>query len=95
MAEVDQVVQTYKSSFTGWNVAHFHSQYRSGIQGTTRSYGWIKTVLQGAGLARKAKSRVMHRIKRDRAPLPGMMLRQDASTHRRMAHAVSDLVVTA
>ena len=94
MAEVDQVVQTYKSSFTDWNVAHFHSQYRSGIQGT-RSYGWIKTVLQGAGLARKAKSRVMHRIKRDRAPLPGMMLHQDASTHRRMAHAVSDLVVTA
>ena len=24
-AEVDHVVQLYKSSFAGWNVAHFHS----------------------------------------------------------------------
>ena len=93
-AEVDRVVQTYKSGFAGWNVAHFHSKYRSEFRGT-RSYSWVKTVLQGAGLARKAKCRGKHRIKRERAPLPGMMLHQGASTHRRMAHAVSDLVVTA
>jgi hypothetical protein len=35
--EVDQVVQTYKSGFAGWNVAHFHSKYRSEFKGT-RSY---------------------------------------------------------
>ena len=28
-AEVDRVVQTYKSGFASWNVAHFHSKYRS------------------------------------------------------------------
>lgn len=92
-AEVDHVVQTYKSGFAGWNVAHFHSKYRSELQGV-RSYSWVKTVLQGAGLANKAKSRGKHRIKRERAPLPGMMVHQDASTHRWVAHEVWDLVVT-
>ena len=93
LLEVDRVVQTYKSGFAGWNVAHFHSKYRSELQGT-RSYSWVKTVLQGAGLAKKAKSRGKHRIKRERAPLPGMMLHQDASTHRWVPEQVWDLVVT-
>jgi transposase len=92
-AELDQVVQTYKSGFAGWNVAHFHSKYRSEFKGT-RSYSWVKTVLQGAGLARKAKARGKHRIKRERAPLPGMMVHQDASTHRWVSDEVWDLVVT-
>jgi hypothetical protein len=92
-AEVDQVVHAYKSGFAGWNVAHFHSKYRSELQGT-RSYSWVKTVLQGAGLARTAKRRGKHRIKRERAPLPGMMLHQDASTHRWVGEQLWDLVVT-
>jgi hypothetical protein len=91
--EVDQVVQTYRNGFAGWNVAHFHSKYRVELKGT-RSYSWVKTVLQGAGLARKAKRRGKHRIKRERAPLPGMMVHQDASTHRWVSNAVWDLVVT-
>lgn len=93
LAEVDRVVQTYKSGFAGWNVAHFHCKYRSEFNGA-RSYSWVKTVLQGAGLANKAKSRGKHRIKRERAPLPGMMLHQDASTHRWVPEQVWDLVVT-
>ena len=92
-AEIDCVVQTYKSGFAGWNVAHFHTKYRAEFKGT-RSYSWVKTVLQGAGLARAAKRRCKHRIKRERAPLPGMMLHQDASTHRWVPGAVWDLVVT-
>jgi hypothetical protein len=91
--EIDQVVQTYKAGFAGWSVAHFHSKYRSEFKGT-RSYSWVKSVLQGAGLARTAKRRGKHRIKRERAPLPGMMVHQDASTHRWVAGAVWDLVVT-
>jgi len=93
LLEVDRVVQTYKSGFAGWSVAHVHSKYRSELQGT-RSYSWVKTVLQGAGLAKKTKSRGKHRIKRERAPLPGMMLHQDASTHRWVPEQVWDLVVT-
>ena len=91
--EVDQVVQLYKSSFSGWNVTHFHSKYKAEFKGA-RSYSWLKTVLQGAGVVKTSKRRGKHRIKRERAPLPGMMLHQDASTHRWVANAVWDLVVT-
>ena len=92
-AEVDHVVQLYKSGFAGWNVAHFHSKYKVEFKGL-RSYSWLKTVLQDAGVIKTSKRRGKHRIKRERAPLPGMMMHQDASTHRWVANAVWDLVVT-
>jgi transposase len=92
-AEVDRVVQLYRSGFAGWNVAHFHSKYQKEFKGE-RSYSWLKTVLQGAGVVRSAKRRGKHRIKRERAPLSGMLMHQDASTHRWVADQVWDLVVT-
>ena len=92
-AEVDQVVQTCNRGLAGWDVAHSHSKSRAEFQGA-RDYSWVKTVLQGAGLARTAKRRGKHRIKRERAPLAGMMLHQNASTHRWMPNATWDLVVT-
>ena len=92
-SEIDHVVQLYKSSFSGWNVAHFHSKYKAELKGT-RSYSWIKTVLQGAGVIKASKRRGKHRIKRERMPLAGMMIHQDASTHRWVPNAVWDLVVT-
>ena len=91
--EVDHVVALYKGGFAGWNVAHFHSKYRSEFKGE-RSYSWIKTVLHGAGVVKASKRRGKHRIKRERAPLAGMMVHQDASTHRWVPHEVWDLVVT-
>lgn len=92
-AEVDDVVALYKSGFAGWNVAHFHTKYRAECAGA-RSYSWLKTVLQGAGVVKASKRRGKHRIKRERAPLPGMLMHQDASTHRWVADQVWDLVVT-
>ena len=91
--EVDHVVQLYKNSFAGWNLAHFHSKYKAEFKGQ-RSYSWLKSVLQGAGVVKASKRRGKHRIKRERAPLAGMMLHQDASTHRWVSGAVWDLVVT-
>jgi hypothetical protein len=91
--EVDQVVALYKSGFAGWNVAHFHSKYKAEFKGL-RSYSWLKSVLQGAGVVKASKRRGKHRIKRERAPLPGMMLHQDGSTHRWVGTAVWDLIVT-
>ena len=92
-AEVDQVVELYKTSFAGWNLSHFHSKYKAEFKGL-RSYSWLKSVLQGAGAAKVHKARGKHRIKRDRAPLAGMMIHQDASTHRWVEQSVWDLVVT-
>ena len=91
--EVDHVVQLYKSSFAGWNVSHFHSKYKAEFAGL-RSYSWLKSVLQGAGVVKGSKRRGKHRIKRERMPLAGMMIHQDASTHRWVPNAVWDLVVT-
>jgi len=93
VVEVDQVVALYKSGFAGWNVAHFHSKYRAEAAGA-RSYSWIKSVLQGAGVVKASRRRGKHRIKRERAPLAGMLIHQDASTHRWVADQVWDLVVT-
>jgi transposase len=92
-AEVAQVVALYKTSFAGWNLSHFHSKYKAEFKGV-RSYSWLKSVLQGAGAAKVHKARGKHRIKRDRAPLAGMMIHQDASTHRWVEQSVWDLVVT-
>ena len=92
-AEVDHVVALYKCSFVGWNVAHFHSKYKAETGGA-RSYSWLKTVLQGAGVVKASRRRGKHRIKRERAPLPGMLVHQDASTHRWVPQQVWDLVVT-
>ena len=50
-AEVDQVVQTYKSGFAGWNVAHFHSKYRAEMQGK-RSYSWVAAGWRKSGSRR-------------------------------------------
>ena len=91
--EVDHAVELYKSGFAGWNVAHFHSKYKAEFKGL-RSYSWLKSVLQGAGMVKASKQRGKHRIKRERAPLPGMMLHKDGSTHRWVATAVWDLIVT-
>jgi transposase len=91
--EVDQVMALYKSGFDGWNLSHFHSKYKTEFKGQ-RSYSWLKSVLQGAGVVKPHKGRGKHRIKRERAPLEGMMVHQDASTHRWVPAAVWDLVVT-
>ena len=44
-------------------------------------YTWLKLHLQWAGLAPKAPRKGAHRRKRERRPLPGMMLHQDDSRH--------------
>lgn len=91
-----KLAQMYRASFANYNVRHFHQIYqdRGGLDGRTRSYSWVKSVLQGQQLVKVAKARGKHRIKRERKPLPGMMIHQDASTHRWVAGAVWDLVVT-
>jgi hypothetical protein len=93
VAEVDQAVQLYKSSFVGWNVAHFYSKYKCEFEGS-RSYSWVKSVLQGSGAVKTVKARGKHRIKRERAAQAGMMVHQDASTHAWVPDRVWDLVAT-
>jgi hypothetical protein len=91
--EVLAVVQTYQSWHDGWNVRHFHSWYRREGMGT-RSYSWVKKVLQEASAVPRAKARGKHRRKRERRPLPGMLLHQDGSRHAWVEEQMWDLIVT-
>jgi hypothetical protein len=91
--EVMQVADLYRARYAGWNVRHFHSWYVREHAGA-RSYSWVKNTLQGAGAVKRAKGRGKHRKRRERAPLPGMMVHQDGSTHQWIAGVYWDLIVT-
>jgi hypothetical protein len=95
-APVDEVLgvqRLYRVGFAGWNVKHFHVWYGR-EHGGRRSYSWVKNVLQAGKLVVRAKGRGRHRQKRERRPLPGMMLHQDASSHEWVPGQRWDLVVT-
>jgi hypothetical protein len=95
-APVDEVLGVrglYSAQYSGWNVKHFHTWYARAHQGT-RGYSWVKNVLQEAHLVVRAKARGKHRKKRERKPLSGMMVHQDASTHEWVAGQIWDLVVS-
>lgn len=95
LAPVDEVMalaERYRKRYRGWNARHFHSHYRR--DGGTRSYTWVKTRLQEARLIEKAPRRGAHRKRRERSPLPGMMIHQDGSRHEWVPGQEWDLIVT-
>jgi hypothetical protein len=93
-AELDRVLQLYRTVYWGWNVKHFHEH---GVRdhNFTWGYTWTKTQLHTAGLVERAKRRGAHRRKRERKPCEGMMLHQDGSRHGWLeGQAPLDLIVT-
>jgi hypothetical protein len=59
-------------------VRYFHEWYRR--DGGARSDSWVKPPASGRGIDRE-KKKVMHRKKRERAPLPGMTIHRDGRRH--------------
>ena len=95
-APVDEVIRIetlYRDRYQGWNVKHFYSFYKR-MHGGGRSYSWIKNTLQKAGLVKRLKGKGKHRKRRPPAPMAGMMLHQDGSTHQWVDGQYWDLVVT-
>lgn len=90
--EVTAMTEKYKSRHRGWNVKHFYNWYQR--EGGRRSYTWVKNTLQSRGLVPKAAKKGAHRKRRERAPLPGMMLHQDGSNHEWVPGKKWDLIVT-
>ena len=90
--EVMAMVGRYETDHEGWNVRHFHSFYRD--EGGTRSYSWVKNKLREHGKVAPGRGRGKHRKRREPAPLPGMLMHQDASTHEWVPGSWWDLVVT-
>jgi hypothetical protein len=81
MATVEDVLRLYQERYSDLNVRHFHEKLREEHQ-IRLSYTWVKLALQGAGLVKKGRKRGVHRKRRARRPLPGMLLHLDGSKHR-------------
>src|ERR1700704_3412675 len=81
LALVEQVLALYQEKYFDLNVRHFHEKLREQHQ-IRLSYTWVKKALQGAGLVRRERQRGVHRRRRERRPMPGMLLHIDGSRHR-------------
>lgn len=82
---VERVLGLYREKYFDFNVRHFHEKLVK-EHGIGLSYTWVKLALQGAGLVAKRKVRGVHRKRRGRRPLPGMLLHIDGSEHRWFEH---------
>jgi transposase len=81
LAVVEQVLGLYRDRHGDLNVRHFQEKL-SEQHGIELSYTWVKQALQGAGLVARGRKRGVHRKRRPRRPLPGMLLHIDGSRHR-------------
>ena len=79
--QVEQVLGLYRERYHDLKVRHFQEKLREQHQ-INLSYTWVKQALQGAGLVARGRKRGVHRKRRPRRPLPGMLLHIDGSRHR-------------
>ena len=79
VATVEKVFALYREKYFDLNVQHFtRTAGRHGIE----LVPWVKQALQGAGLVARGRKRGAHRKRRERRPLPGMLLHIDGSRHQ-------------
>lgn len=78
---VEKVFALYRERYFDLNVQHFHEKLQA-EHGIELSYTWVKQALQGAGLVARGRKRGAHRKRRERRPLPGMLLHIDGSRHQ-------------
>lgn len=80
-----EVLRLYREEYFDFNVRHFHEEITEKHQ-ISVSYTWTKLLLQGAGLVATSKKRGRYRRRRDRRPLPGMLMHLDGSEHQWFDH---------
>ena len=78
---VEKVLRLYRERYGDFSVRHFHEKLEEEHK-IRLSYTWVKLALQGAGLVARDQQRRVHRRRRERRPIPGMMLHIDGSTHQ-------------
>jgi transposase len=81
LATVERVLSLYRDRYFDLNVQHFQEKLVAEHE-ISLSYSWVKKALQGAGLVAQGRQRGVHRMRRPRRPLPGMLLHIDGSQHR-------------
>src|SRR3954462_8968902 len=77
----ETVLGLYRERYYDLNMRHFHEKLQE-EHGIELSYTWVQQAWQGAGLVKKRPRRGPHRRRRERRPLPGMLLHIDGSKHR-------------
>jgi len=80
LAEVQTILELYKTRYQGFNATHFHEKLKE-HHAIQRGYTFVKTLLQTAGRMERTRKRDKHRLRRPRKPLIGMMLHLDGSPH--------------
>lgn len=88
---VERVLHLYRERYFDFNVRHFHEVLETDHE-IALSYSWVKAALQTAGLVARARKRGPHRRRRERRPLPGMLVHIDASRHAWLPGGQQDLV---
>jgi hypothetical protein len=81
METAEKVLELYQTTYFDLSVRHFHEKLQA-EHDIRLSYSWVKQALQGAGLVKKRRKRGPHRRRRERKPMPGMLLHIDGSKHR-------------
>jgi transposase len=95
VTEIERMLGLYRELYRGFTVKHFHEQLAK-RHNYTLGYTVTKLHLHREGLVHQVKRRSVHRKKRPRRPMVGMMLHQDASMHAWLPGDARkyDLVVT-
>jgi len=81
LATAEKVLRLYQETYFDLNMRHFHEKLRE-EHSIELSYTWVQKALQGAGLVARQRKRGKHRRRRERRPLPGMLLHIDGSKHQ-------------
>jgi transposase len=89
-AELTRMQRLYQERYRDFTMKHFHEQLQK-RHGYKLGYTVTRLSLQAAGLVAKGKRGGPHRKRRERRPMPGMLLFQDGSTHRWIAALDRDL----
>jgi transposase len=93
METAERVLKLYRDKYPDFNVRHFQEKLKE-VENIQLSYSWVKQALQGAGLVARRRKRGPHRRRRERRPMPGMLLHIDGSKHRWLQdHCYYDLLV--
>jgi transposase len=93
-SELERMRRLYREEYADFTVKHFHEELRR-RHDYKLGYTVTRLALQSAGLVAAAKRRGKHRRKRERRPMPGMLLFQDGSTHRWIGALDHDLDLVA
>src|SRR6476620_10804725 len=81
VAKVEAMLGLYRDTYFDLNIRHFHEKLRE-EHGIQLSYTFVQKALQGAGLVPRGRQRRKHRRRRERRPMPGMLLHIDGSKHQ-------------